>query len=70
MNSESIGSSFESFLEDDGIRDEVDAVAQKRVFAWRLQHAMERAGITRSEPGCRMHMSPSADRRDDSTGLE
>lgn len=57
MNSERIGSSFESFLEDDGIRDEVDAVAQKRVFAWQIQQAMEAAGITHSELAGRMHTS-------------
>jgi hypothetical protein len=37
MNSERIGSSFESFLEDDGILDEVDTVARKRVSAWQMQ---------------------------------
>jgi antitoxin HicB len=54
MSSERIGSSFESFLEEEGIRDEVEAVAQKRVFAWQIQQAMEAAGITRSElaDGC------------------
>ena len=35
------GSTFESFLEEEGIRDEVDAVAIKRVLAWQLTQAME-----------------------------
>lgn len=39
MSSERIGSSFEEFLEDEGIRDDVDAIAQKRVFAWLSQQA-------------------------------
>jgi hypothetical protein len=30
------GSSFDSFLEEEGILDEVDAVAAKRVSAWQL----------------------------------
>lgn len=33
MKHERIGSSFESFLEEEGIRDEVEGVAQKRVLA-------------------------------------
>lgn len=57
MSSERIGSSFASFLEADGIRDEVEAVAQKRVFAWQIQQAMEAAGITQSELAGRMQTS-------------
>ncbi len=57
MSSERIGSSFESFLEEDGIRDEVEAVAQKRVFAWQIQQAMEAAGMTQSELAGRMRTS-------------
>lgn len=30
------GATFDSFLEQDGIREEVEAVAIKRVLAWRL----------------------------------
>jgi hypothetical protein len=33
------GSSFDSFLEEEGILDEVDAVASKRVTAWQLDIA-------------------------------
>ncbi|HEU0302676.1 MAG TPA: helix-turn-helix transcriptional regulator [Longimicrobium sp.] len=57
MSSERIGSSFASLLEDEGIRDEVDAIAQKRVFAWQIQQAMQAAGITQSELAGRMRMS-------------
>jgi antitoxin HicB len=35
------GSSFDSFLEEDGIKDEVEAVAIKRVLAWQLERAMK-----------------------------
>jgi antitoxin HicB len=35
------GSTFDSFLEQDGIREEVEAVAIKRVLAWQLQQAMQ-----------------------------
>lgn len=57
MSPDRIGSSFESFLEDEGIRDEVDAVAQKRVFSCQIQQAMEAAGITQSELAGRMRTS-------------
>ncbi len=35
------GSSFDSFLEEAGIKEEVEAVAIKRVLAWQLEQAME-----------------------------
>ena len=35
------GSTFDGFLEDEGIREEVEAVAIKRVLAWQLQNAMK-----------------------------
>jgi hypothetical protein len=59
MKHEPIGSSFESFLEDEGIRDEVESVAQKRVFAWQIRQAMEASGITHSEMAERMRTSRS-----------
>jgi len=35
------GSSFEDFLESEGIRNEVESVAIKQVLAWQFQQAME-----------------------------
>jgi len=35
------GSTFDSFLEDEGIREEVEAVAIKRVLSWQLKKAMK-----------------------------
>jgi hypothetical protein len=35
------GSTFDSFLEQEGIREEVEAVAIKRVPAWQLSQAMQ-----------------------------
>jgi antitoxin HicB len=32
------GSSFSSFLEEEGIREEVEAIALKRVAAWQAEH--------------------------------
>jgi hypothetical protein len=37
---EHTGSTFDSFLEEEGIREEVEAVAVKRVISWQLSEAM------------------------------
>jgi antitoxin HicB len=34
------GSTFDGFLEEEGIREEVEAVAIKRVLAWQLEQSM------------------------------
>jgi antitoxin HicB len=41
------GSTFDSFLEEEGIREEVEAVAIKRVLAWQLERAMQRQQKTK-----------------------
>jgi antitoxin HicB len=41
------GSTFDSFLEEEGIREEVEAVAIKRVLAWQLQQAMRKQQKTK-----------------------
>ncbi len=41
------GSTFDSFLEEEAIREEVEAVAIKRVLAWQLEQATRKHG-TRS----------------------
>ena len=41
------GSTFDSFLEEQGIREEVEAVAIKRVLAWQLERAMQRQQKTK-----------------------
>jgi hypothetical protein len=38
------GSTFDSFLEQEGIREEVEAVAIERVIAWRNQRDPRRGG--------------------------
>lgn len=57
MNNPRIGSSFDSFLEEAGIRDEVERIAQKRVLAWQLRQEMERQGVSKSEMAKRMDTS-------------
>jgi hypothetical protein len=41
------GSSFDSFLEDEGIREHTEAVAVKRVLAWQFEQAMRKRGKTK-----------------------
>lgn len=36
------GSTFDSFLEEEGILEETEAVAIKRVLAWQLEQAMRK----------------------------
>ena len=44
-----IGSSFESFLEEQGTFDEVDALAIKRVVAWEIKQAMEAKHVRKKD---------------------
>jgi antitoxin HicB len=44
---EHTGSTFDSFLEEEGIREEVEAVAVKRVISWHLAEAMRKKRKTK-----------------------
>ncbi|MBA4159647.1 MAG: XRE family transcriptional regulator [Gemmatimonadetes bacterium] len=57
MKNPHIGSTFESFLQKEGIREEVDVLAQKRVLAWQIEQAMEEIGMTKVELAARMKTS-------------
>lgn len=52
-----IGSSFDEFLKDEGIYEEVTARAIKRVIARQLLGLMEKQGLTKSELARRMQTS-------------
>jgi antitoxin HicB len=53
------GSSFDSFLEAEGIREEVEAVAIKRVLAWQLAQAMREQQKTKRAMAKQLHTSRS-----------
>lgn len=53
------GSSFDSFLEEEGFREDVEAVAIKRVIAWQLAKAMKASKITKKAMAQRMGTSRS-----------
>ena len=59
MKKGSIGSSFDELLEEEGIYEDVQAVAIKRVLSWQLQQAMDSAHITKAEMARRMQTSRS-----------
>lgn len=57
MKNSHVGSTFESFLQEEGIQEEVDVLAQKRAIAWQIEQAMEEIGITKVEMAARMKTS-------------
>ena len=52
-----IGSSFDDFLQEDGILEEVNAVAVKRVLAWQIAQAMKEQNLTKTALAEKMHTS-------------
>jgi antitoxin HicB len=52
-----MGSSFESFLEERGIKDEVELRAQKEILAEQIREAMDRKGVTFSALASSMRTS-------------
>ncbi len=53
------GSTFDSFLEEHGIREEVEAIATKRVLAWQLEQAMKKQQKTKQAMARQLHTSRS-----------
>jgi antitoxin HicB len=45
------GSTFDSFLDEEGIREDVEGVAIKRVLAWQLEKAMQEQRKTKTGDG-------------------
>lgn len=54
-----IGSSFESFLEEEGIKEEVNVAAVKEVIARNLKEHMKRNSITQTEMAKKLKTSRS-----------
>ena len=55
-----IGGSFDDFLAEDDLLNEVEAVAIKRVLAFQLEQEMKRTGLTKTQLATRMETSRSA----------
>lgn len=59
-----IGSSFESFLDEEGMLEDCTAVAIKRVLARQIERAMRERGLTKSAMAKTMRSGrPQLDRR-------
>ncbi|MEI7677683.1 MAG: helix-turn-helix domain-containing protein, partial [Bacteroidales bacterium] len=52
-----IGSSFDDFLKEEVLLDEVPAVAVKRVIAWQIAEEMKAQNLTKSSMAKKMHTS-------------
>jgi antitoxin HicB len=52
-----IGSSFADFLKEEGLYEDVNAHASKRVLAWQIQQAMQAQGLTKVAMAKRMKTS-------------
>ena len=52
-----LGSSLESFLEEEGILEEVTSVAIKEVIAWQIQEAMTARKLSKARMAALMHTS-------------
>src|SRR5712692_6215317 len=60
MKKKNIGSSFDSWLREEGIYDEVSATAIKRVVARQVEAAMKEKRFSKAEMARRMHTSRAA----------
>lgn len=60
MKQENIGSSFDDFLAEAGILEEVEVVAVKRVLARQVEKAMQDKGLTKTAMARRMKTSRMA----------
>lgn len=60
MKKRNIGSSFDSWLREEGIYEEVTATAIKRVLARQVEAAMKERKFSKSEMARRMHTSRAA----------
>jgi DNA-binding Xre family transcriptional regulator len=60
LGAKNIGSTVESFLDDQGLRRDAEAVATKRVIAFRLAELMRNQELTKRELAKRMGTSRAA----------
>jgi plasmid maintenance system antidote protein VapI len=75
MKKKYIGDSFDSFLKEEGILEDVTDAAVKRVLAFQIQNAMKNEHLTKTEMAKKMSTSRAAlnrllEPRNDSVTLE
>lgn len=57
MNKQNLGSDFDDFLAEDGMLEEVTAVAVKRVIAWQIEQEMSAQKMTKTAMAKKMRTS-------------
>ena len=57
MNKQNIGSDFDDFLAEEGMLEEVTAVAVKRVIAWQIEQEMSAQKLTKTAMAKKMRTS-------------
>jgi DNA-binding Xre family transcriptional regulator len=60
MNENHIGSSFDDFLSEEGLLEEVEVTAVKRVLAYQINKLMEEQNLSKAEMARRMKTSRAA----------
>ena len=55
-----LGSDFDDFLREEGLYEEVNAGAAKKLLAWQLGQALAEKGMTKTELAARMKTSRAA----------
>lgn len=60
MNKKHVGSDFDDFLKEDGIYEQVQAVAIKRVIAYQIAEEMKKKKLSKTEMASRMKTSRAA----------
>ena len=60
MKKKNVGSSFDSWLREEGVYEEVTAIAIKRVLARQVEAAMKQKNFSKAEMARRMHTSRAA----------
>jgi DNA-binding Xre family transcriptional regulator len=60
MNEKHIGSDFDSFLEENGLLQEVDQAAVKRVLAFQIRELMKENNLTKTDMANRLQTSRAA----------
>ena len=60
MKNKTLGSSFNDFLEEEGIAEEVESGAVKKFIAYQLQEAIASENISKTQLAARLHTSRAA----------
>lgn len=60
MKNQHLGTNFDDFLAEEGLLDEIEATAIKRVIAYQIEQEMNKQGLTKVEMAQKMNISPSS----------